>query len=59
MKKYITLNNLAWALAFLVPFAIATMLCTACSSLHGKTTQNQKQMHEEVRAMFAHVEKPL
>jgi hypothetical protein len=27
--------------------------------LQKRTSENQKQMHEEVRAMFAHIETPL
>jgi uncharacterized protein YcfL len=58
MKKYITLSNLAWGLAFLVPLVIATMLCTACASLQNKTNQKQ-EIVKDVNVMFAQIEKPL
>ncbi len=52
MKKHITLNNLAWTLAFLVPFVIATMLCTACMQLHERT-------HSQTTNLFDELEKSL
>jgi hypothetical protein len=38
---------------------IAVTLCAACVDLQNRTSKNQKQMQEEVRAMLANIEKPL
>jgi hypothetical protein len=51
MKKHITLNNMAWALAFLVPLVIATMLCTACLNLQNKIHEKQ-EMQKYVKNIF-------
>jgi hypothetical protein len=59
MKKYITFDRLAYTMSLITFIFIASTLCAACVNLHHKTTQNQKQMHEEVRAMFVHIQKPL
>jgi hypothetical protein len=59
MKKYITFDKIAYAMSLSTFIFIAVTLCAACVDLQHRTSQNQKQMHEEVRAMFAHIEKPL
>jgi hypothetical protein len=59
MKNYITFDRVAYAMSLSTFIFIAATLCTACVDLHNRTTQNQKQMHDEVRAMFTHIEKPL
>ena len=59
MKKYITFDRIAYAMSLSTFIFIAVTLFTACVDLHNRTTQNQKQMHDEVRAMFTHIEKPL
>jgi sensor domain CHASE-containing protein len=58
MKKHITLNNMAWALAFLVPLVIATMLCTACLNLQNKIHEKQ-EMQKDVKNMFESLDKSL
>jgi hypothetical protein len=57
MKKYITLNNLAWALAFLVPFVIATTLCAACVDLQKRTAPHN--FTPEQINILDQLEKPL
>ncbi len=59
MKKNITFDKIAYAMSLATFIFIAVTLCAACVNLHNRTTQNQKQMHEEVRAMFVSIEKPL
>jgi hypothetical protein len=59
MKKYITFDKIAYAMSFSTFIFIAATLCVACVDLQQRTNQNQKQMREEVRAMFANIEKPL
>jgi hypothetical protein len=59
MKKYITFDRIAYAMSLSTFIFIAVTLGAACIDLQKRTSENQKQMHEEVRAMFAHIEKPL
>jgi hypothetical protein len=59
MKKYITFDKIAYAMSLSTFIFIAVTLGAACIDLQHRTSKNQKQMHEEVRAMFAHIEKPL
>lgn len=59
MKKYITFDKIAYAMSLTTFIFIAVTLCAACVDLHNRTSQNQKQLHKEVRAMFENIEKPL
>ncbi len=59
MKKYITFDRIAYAMSLSTFIFIAVMLCAACIDLQNRTSKNQKQMQEEVRTMFAHIEAPL
>jgi hypothetical protein len=59
MKKYITFDRLAYTMSLATFIFIAVTLCAACVDLQQRTNQNQKQMQDEVRAMFANIEKPL
>ena len=59
MKKYITFDKIAYAMSLSTFIFIAVTLGAACIDLQHRTSKNQKQMQEEVRAMFAHIEKPL
>jgi hypothetical protein len=59
MKKYITFDRIAYAMSLSTFIFIAVTLGAACIDLQNRTSENQKQMHEEVRAMFAHIETPL
>jgi hypothetical protein len=59
MKKYITFDRIAYAMSLSTFIFIAVTLCAACVDLQNRTNKNQKQMQEEVRAMFANIEKPL
>ncbi len=59
MKKYITFDRIAYAMSLSTFIFIAVTLCAACIDLQNRTSKNQKQMQEEVRAMFASIEKPL
>jgi len=59
MKKYITFDRLAYTMSLATFIFIAVTLCAACVDLQNRTNSNQKQMREEVRAMFANIEKPL
>jgi hypothetical protein len=59
MKKYITFDKIAYAMSLSTFIFIAVTLFAACVDLQNRTNSNQKQMREEVRAMFANIEKPL
>jgi len=59
MKKYITFDKIAYAMSLSTFIFIAVTLCAACVDLQKRTSENRKQMQEEVRAMFANIEKPL
>jgi hypothetical protein len=59
MKKYITFDRIAYAMSLSTFIFIAVTLCAACVDLQKRTNSNKKQMREEVRAMFANIEKPL
>ncbi len=59
MKKYITFDKIAYAMSLSTFIFIAVTLGAACIDLQNRTSKNQKQMQEEVRAMFAHIEAPL
>jgi len=59
MKKYITFDKIAYAMSLSTFIFIAVTLCAACVDLQDRTNKNQKQMHDEVRAMFENIEKPL
>jgi heme/copper-type cytochrome/quinol oxidase subunit 2 len=59
MKKHITFDKIAYAMSLSTFIFIAVTLCTACVELQKRTSENRKQMQEEVRAMFANIEKPL
>ena len=59
MKKYITFDRIAYAMSLATFIFIAVTLCAACVNLQNRTNQTNKQMQEEVRAMFAHIETPL
>jgi|SanBayMetagenome_1026888.scaffolds.fasta_scaffold04335_8 hypothetical protein len=58
MKKYITFDSVAYPLALLTFVFIAVTLLTACLNLQNRVHQ-KNQMKQEVRAMFAQLEKPL
>jgi hypothetical protein len=59
MKKYITFDRIAYAMSLSTFIFITVTLCAACVDLQKRTNSNKKQMREEVRAMFANIEKPL
>ena len=59
MKKYITFDRIAYAMSLSTFIFIAVTLGAACIDLQNRTSKNQKQMQEEVRTMFAHIEAPL
>jgi hypothetical protein len=59
MKKYITFDSIAYAMSLSTFIFISVTLGAACIDLQKRTSENRKQMQEEVRAMFANIEKPL
>jgi hypothetical protein len=59
MKKHITFDRIAYAMSLATFIFIAVTLCAACVDLQNRINKNQEQMHEEVRAMFDNIEKPL
>jgi hypothetical protein len=59
MKKHITFDKIAYAMSLATFIFIAVTLCAACVNLQNRTNQKNKQMQDEVRAMFANIEKPL
>jgi len=59
MKKYITFDRIAYAMSLATFIFIAVTLCAACVNLQSRTNQQNKAMEEEVRAMFANIEKSL
>lgn len=58
MKKYITFDRIAYAMSLATFVFIAVTLLTACLNLQNRVHQ-KNQMKQEVRAMFAQLEKPL
>ncbi len=59
MKKYITFDRIAYAMSLATFLFIAVTLCAACVDLQNRTNKNQKEMQDEVRAMFENIGKPL
>ena len=59
MKKHITFDKIAYAMSLSTFVFIVVTLGAACVDLQNRTSENRKQMQEEVRAMFANIEKPL